>query len=69
MTTCLIFLNFLVIAKSSHPTVALVVSIIVNNKDHLPKALSDIGASSSIIIESYISAQFIKTEVEITLIR
>jgi hypothetical protein len=50
------------IAKSSHPTTELVVSLIVNNEEHLLRALADTGASSSIIIEAYTSAPFIKTD-------
>jgi hypothetical protein len=39
------------------------VSLIVNNEEHLLRALADTGASSSIIIlEAYISAPFIKTD-------
>jgi hypothetical protein len=39
------------------------VSLIVNNKEHLLRALADTGASSSIIFEAYTSAisPFIKT--------
>jgi hypothetical protein len=42
----------------------LVVSIIVNNEEHLLRALADTGASSSIILEAYNSAifPFIKTD-------
>jgi predicted TIM-barrel enzyme len=40
----------------------LAVSLIVNNEEHLLKALADTGASgSSIILEAYTSAPFIKT--------
>jgi hypothetical protein len=38
------------------------VSLIVNNEEHLPRALADTGASSSIILEAYTSAPFIKTD-------
>jgi hypothetical protein len=39
------------------------VSLIVNNEEHLLRALSDTGASSSsIILEAYTSAPFIKTD-------
>jgi hypothetical protein len=38
------------------------VSLIVNNEEHLLRALADTGASSSIIIEAYTSAPFIKTD-------
>jgi hypothetical protein len=50
------------IAKSSHPTTELVVSLIVNNEEHLLRALADTGASSSSILEAYTSAPFIKTD-------
>jgi hypothetical protein len=38
------------------------VSLIVNNEEHLLRALADTGASSSIILEVYTSAPFIKTD-------
>jgi hypothetical protein len=38
------------------------VSLIVNNEEHLPRALVGTGASSSIILEAYTSAPFIKTD-------
>jgi hypothetical protein len=38
------------------------VSVIVNNEEHLLRALADTGASSSIILEAYTSAPFIKTD-------
>jgi hypothetical protein len=50
------------LAKSSHPTTDLVVSLIVNNEEHQPRALADTGSSSSIILEAYTSAPFIKTD-------
>jgi hypothetical protein len=50
------------LAKSSHPTTELVVNLIVNNEEHLLRALADTGASSSIILEAYTSAPFIKTD-------
>jgi hypothetical protein len=50
------------LAKSSHPTTELVVSLIVNNEEPLLRALADTGASSSIILEAYTSAPFIKTD-------
>jgi hypothetical protein len=34
--------------KSSHLTIELVVSLIVNNEEHLPRALTDTGATRSI---------------------
>jgi hypothetical protein len=40
----------------------LVLSLIVNNKEHLLRALADTGASSSIILEAYTSSSFIKTD-------
>jgi hypothetical protein len=50
------------LAKSSHPTTDLVVSLIVNNEKHLLRAPADTGASSKIILEAYTSAPFIKTD-------
>jgi hypothetical protein len=50
------------LAKSSRPTTELVVSLIVNNEEHLLRALADTGASSSIILEANTSAPFIKTD-------
>jgi hypothetical protein len=49
--------------KSSHPTINHWVGIEshFNNKEHLLRALADTGASSSIILEAYTSAPFIKT--------
>jgi hypothetical protein len=44
------------LAKSSHPTTELVVSLIVNNEEHLVRALANTGTSSSIILEAYTSA-------------
>jgi predicted TIM-barrel enzyme len=44
------------------PIIELVVSLIVNNKEHPLRALADTGASSSIILEAYTSAPFIKTD-------
>jgi hypothetical protein len=38
------------------------VSLIFNNKEHLLRALADTGASSSIILEAFTSAPFIKTD-------
>jgi hypothetical protein len=38
------------------------VSLIVNNEKHLLRALADTGAISSIILEVYISAPFIKID-------
>jgi hypothetical protein len=38
------------------------VSLIVNNEEHLLRALTDTGASSSSILEAYTSAPFIKTD-------
>jgi hypothetical protein len=50
------------LAKSSHPTTELAVSLIVNNEEHLLRALDDTGASSSSILEAFTSAPFIKTD-------
>jgi hypothetical protein len=49
------------VAKSSHSTTELVVSLIVNHEEHLFRALADTGASS-IILEAYTSDPFIKTD-------
>jgi hypothetical protein len=38
------------------------VSLIVNNEEHLLRALADTGGSSSIILEAYTLAPFIKTD-------
>jgi hypothetical protein len=38
------------------------VSLIVNNEEYLLRALADTGANSSIIIEAYTLAPFIKTD-------
>jgi hypothetical protein len=37
-------------------------ALIVNNEEHLLRALADTGASSSIILEAYTSSPFIKTD-------
>jgi hypothetical protein len=50
------------LAKSSHPTTKLVVSLIVNHEEYLLRELADTGASSSIILEANTSAPFIKTD-------
>jgi hypothetical protein len=52
------------IAKSSHPTTELVMSLVFYNEEHLLRALADTGARNSIILEAYTSAtsQFIKTD-------
>jgi hypothetical protein len=50
------------LAKSSHSTAEFVVSLIVNNEEHLLRALADNGASSSIILETYTSDPFIKSD-------
>jgi hypothetical protein len=68
-STCLLLLNHLDLAKLSYQnhltqqtTTELVVSLIVNNEEHLLRALADNGARSSIILETYTSAPFIKTD-------
>jgi hypothetical protein len=38
------------------------VNLIVNNEEHLLRALADTGASSSSILKTYTSAPFIKTD-------
>jgi hypothetical protein len=50
--------NFL----TQQPTTELVVSLIINNEEHMLRVLADTGASSSIILEAYTSAPFIKTD-------
>jgi hypothetical protein len=53
-STFLILLKPLALAKSSHTTTTeLVVSLIINHKEHLLRALADTGASSIIILEAY----------------
>jgi hypothetical protein len=50
------------LAKSSIPITEIVVSLIVNNKEHLLRVLADTGTSnSSIILEANTSTPFIKT--------
>jgi hypothetical protein len=41
------------LAKTSHPTLELVVSLNINNEEQLLRALADTGASSSIFFEGY----------------
>jgi hypothetical protein len=48
------------VAKTSHPTSELVVSLNVNHEEHLLIDLADTGVSSSIIFEAYTSKQSIK---------
>jgi hypothetical protein len=52
------------LAKLSHLTTKLVLSLIVNNDKHLLRALDDTGNSTSnnSILETYTSAPFIKTD-------
>ena len=52
------------LAKTSHPTSELVVSLTVNQEEHLLRALADTGASSSIILEAYTSRHLIKNDDE-----
>jgi hypothetical protein len=68
-STCLLLQDHLglaktKLAKSSYPTTELVVSLIVNNEEHLFRALADTGASSSSILEAFTSSTFpfIKTD-------
>jgi hypothetical protein len=49
-------------AKVSHPTSELVVSLQINNEEHLLRVLADTGASCSIILEVYTSKPFIKMD-------
>jgi hypothetical protein len=48
--------------NSPYPTTELVVSLVLKNEEHLLRALADTGASSSITLEVYTSAPFIKTD-------
>jgi hypothetical protein len=53
------------LAKSSHQqpiTTEFVVSLIVNNKEHLLRALADTDTNISIILEAYTSPLFINTD-------
>jgi hypothetical protein len=70
-STFLILIKPLVLAKLIYqkhliqqPTIelVLVVSLIVINEEHLLRALADTGASSSIVLEAYTSALFIKID-------
>jgi hypothetical protein len=67
--TFLLLLNTLALEKLkqqnhlTHQSInELVMSFIVNNEEHLLRALADTGASSSRILEAYTSAPFIKTD-------
>ena len=46
--------------ENSHPTTELVVSLNVNHKEHVLRALADTGARSSIILEAYTFKDLIK---------
>ena len=48
--------------ENSHSTTELVVSLHVNHKEHVLRALADTGASSSIILEAYTSKELIKQD-------
>jgi hypothetical protein len=50
------------ILKMSHPTSELVVSLNVNHEEYVLRALANTGASSSIILEAYISDNLIKCD-------
>jgi hypothetical protein len=50
------------LAKTTHPTSELVVSLKINNKEYLLRALADSGASSSIILEDYTSKNLIQRD-------
>ena len=52
------------LAKTSHPTSEFVVSLTVNQEEHLLRSLADTGASSSIILEAYTSEHLIKNDDE-----
>jgi hypothetical protein len=69
-STCLLLLNTLVLAKlnllnhltQSPTTYFTIASFIVNNEDHLLRALADTGTSNSIILEAYNSVPFFKAD-------
>ena len=48
--------------ENSHTTTELVVSLNVNHEEHVLRALTDSGASSSIILEAYTSKDLIKQD-------
>jgi Aspartyl protease len=50
------------LANISHPTSELVVNLNVNNEEQLLRALTDTGASSSIILEGYTSKNLIQSD-------
>jgi hypothetical protein len=50
------------LAKTSHPTSELVVSLNINNNEQLLRALADTGASSSIILKGYTSKNLIQRD-------
>jgi Aspartyl protease len=52
------------LVKTSHQTSKLVVSLNVNHEEHLLRALTDTGASSSIILEAYAPKNLIKYDEE-----
>jgi Aspartyl protease len=52
------------LAKTSHPTSELVMSLSVNQEEYLLRALADTGASSSIFLEAYTSRHLIKYDDE-----
>jgi hypothetical protein len=52
------------LVNTSHPKSELLVSLTVNNEEHLLRALADTGASSSIILEAYTSRHLIKNDDE-----
>jgi hypothetical protein len=54
-------LILLKLAKASHLVTELVVSLIVNHEEHLSRAIADTSASSRIVLDSYTSFPFIKT--------
>jgi hypothetical protein len=50
------------LAKVSHPTTELVVSLIVNHEEYLLRAVADTVASSSISLEAFTTAPFINSD-------
>jgi hypothetical protein len=50
------------LAKSTHPTTELTLSLNVNHEEHVRRALADTVASGSIIFEAYTSKDLIKQD-------
>jgi hypothetical protein len=52
------------LVDNSHPTTELVVTLNVNDEEHVLRALADTGASSSIILKAYTSKDSITQNIE-----